>query len=76
MDLGAAGERNRMVAILERIKDRITSFRGSDDPPPQGMRDYEVTDEGCEEMRRRFADSFAGKKWNDVDRGVRRVAGR
>ena len=68
-----------MLAILERFVDsarRVTTGRAPKSIPPQGMLDYEVTDEGCAQMRDRLADSFAGKDWDDVNRGVRPVGSR
>ena len=34
--------------------------------PPQALRDYDVTDEGCEKMRRRF--EWVEDDWVDIPR--------
>lgn len=59
-----------MLAFLERVKGAaLWATSGSDKRhiPHQALRDYDVTDAGCEEMRRRFADSFAGEDWDDIE---------
>lgn len=69
-----------MLAILERIKDsalRVATGRGHVSVPPQALREYDVTDEGCRFMQRRFADSFmSDEEWDDVQQDERRVVAR
>ena len=68
-----------MLALIDRLKHSvgITTHSAPDRVPSQALREYDVTDEGCEFMRRRFNDSFfADEEWDDVDDGGRRVASR
>lgn len=66
-----------MNAIMEQVrqilKGRNAAAEKRADYPTREMLDYDVTDEACEQMRRRVEPSLVGKKFEAVNSGVRRA---
>lgn len=65
-----------MLDIIERMKHvvQMATRSAARATPSQAAREYDVTDEGCAQMRERFAESFAAEEWDDIQPDVRRVA--
>jgi hypothetical protein len=61
-----------MDRVMKRVVDFATGSSPAPSVPPQALREYDVTDEGCARARQHFEPSFAGKEWVDIKRGVRR----